>query len=426
MRTIAFSLSLMLVFTIPWENAITLGELGTLARAIGMLAAGFWAGSALLAGRFRRPHPFHMVIFLFVLWNIASFFWSTGSDETFQRIKTYGQVGILAWMLWDLYTTPKALRAALEAYILGAYVTIGSTVFNYLTGREISVYEEGRYAGSGLNAGDLALILALGLPVAWHLATSVDTDRKNRFLQLLNYAYIPASLFTISLTGSRMALFTIIPVILYAAGTFKRLKPSFRIFILASLIGCLFALQTHIPQPTLDRLATTRDSIAKEDLGGRVKLWGASIAIFFEHPFLGVGSGMLHNPKLLGAVAHNTFLSVLAELGLIGFLLFGFILVIVVHEALKQPKSLSGLWLTILAVWAIGASALTWEFTKQTWFFLSLVLISASLSNGPDNHMEDRVLSVKPPDILNSSDISEKKDFHRARSTPQPVGRGRG
>jgi O-antigen ligase len=415
MRRIAFWLSLMLVFTIPWENAITLGELGTLARAIGILSAGFWAGSALVAGRFRRPHLFHMIIFFFVLWNIASFFWSTGSDETVQRIKTYGQLGILAWMLWDLYTTPKALTAALEAYILGAYVAIGSTILNYLEGKKISVYEEGRYAGSGLNAGDLALILALGLPVAWYLATSGSNDRRHRFLKLLNYAYLPASIFAMTLTASRMALFATIPVILYIGGTFKRLKPSYRILILISLIGCLFALGPYVPQPTLDRLATTGDSIVKGDLGGRGRLWAASIAIFYEHPLLGGGSGVLRMPKLLGSVAHNTFLSVLTELGLIGLLLFSMILAIAARGALKQPTSLSRLWLTVLAVWAIGASTQTWEFTKQTWFFLSLVVISASLSNEFDGHMENRLLSMESPDRLDSLGIGNGENSHMAR-----------
>jgi O-antigen ligase len=378
MRTAAFLLSLVVVFMIPWENAVTLGEWGTLTRAIGMLAAAVWLASALGAREFRKPHPFHLAIFFFVLWNMASVYWTVDVDETVQHIKSYVQLAILAWILWDLYTSQKALRAALEAYILGAYVTIGSTMSNYLIGRGISVSGD-RYAGAGLNAVDLSLILALGLPVAWHLSTSAGNSFKDRVLRLVNYAYIPASLFAVILTASRTALFAIVPAVLYIVGTATRLKPSSRILIFVFFIGTLFALQPHIPQATVDRLATIDDTIAAGDVGGRMKLWSGSMATFSEHPLLGVGSGALHTPTVLGSVAHNTFLSVLAELGLIGFIFFCAVLAIVAYQAVNQPKWLSGLWITVLAIWAIGVFALTWEYTKQTWLFLSLVVISANL-----------------------------------------------
>jgi O-antigen ligase len=249
---------------------------------------------------------------------------------------------------------------------------------NYLIGRGISVSGD-RYAGAGLNAVDLSLILALGLPVAWHLSTSAGNSFKDRVLRLVNYAYIPASLFAVILTASRTALFAIVPAVLYIVGTATRLKPSSRILIFVFFIGTLFALQPHIPQATVDRLATIDDTIAAGDVGGRMKLWSGSMATFSEHPLLGVGSGALHTPTVLGSVAHNTFLSVLAELGLIGFIFFCAVLAIVAYQAVNQPKWLSGLWITVLAIWAIGVFALTWEYTKQTWLFLSLVVISANL-----------------------------------------------
>jgi O-antigen ligase len=404
MRTLAFLLSLAVVFTIPWEDAITIGEWGALTRVIGMFTAAVWLGSTLLDGKFRKLRPFHAAVFLFILWNSVSFFWSVNTEETVRHIETYIQLALLAWILWDLCTTPEALGGVLQAYILGAYVTVGSIITNYLAGREISPYDEGRYTGVGLNAVDLALILALGLPVAWYLATSANNGTKDRILKLLNFGYIPLSLFAMMLTGSRMALFAVVPIILYILGTAKRLKFSFRILILALLVGTLLALLTHTPQATLDRLATTGDSIAARDLGGRVKLWRGAMAAFLDHPLLGVGSGALRTSTLSGSVAHNTFLSVLAELGLNGLLLFAILLAIVVHQAINQPKWLSWLWLTVLAVWVIGASTLTWEYRKQTWLFLSLVVISANLFRGGDV-VEGPLPPVEPLGLPNSSGI---------------------
>ena len=142
MHRIAYLLSLLLVFTIPWENAVTIGDWGTLTRAIGAAAAVSWILSAVLSRRIRRPHLFHVFLFLFLLWNLASLFWSESIDDTIQRILTYVQLTALAWILWDLYDTPAALRSALVAYILGAYVSLGSLISNYITGTEL-----GEFAG---------------------------------------------------------------------------------------------------------------------------------------------------------------------------------------------------------------------------------------------------------------------------------------
>jgi len=396
MRTLSLWLSFALIFTIPLENAITFTELGTMTKVVGLLTATVWMVSLLLTRKFRAPHPFQIVASLFILWNILSIFWSVAVAETLQQIKTYVQLGIMVFILWDLYTETKHLTAALQSYILGAYVAIASTIFNYLAGHEISAYSEGRYAGAGANAVDLVLVLSLGLPVAWHLATSAGNKIRNYPLTIVNYAYIPAAFFAILVTGSRTALFTVVPAVLYILRTTYRTKFLNRLLILAIFVCALLILQLNIPQPTLERLGTTRDSIAAGDLGGRGKLWGAAFAHFSEHPLFGLGSGALHSLYVLDAVAHNTFLSLLAELGLIGFSLFAFMLAIVARQLVKKPISFSILWISVLAIWAIGVFTLSWEFRKPTWLFLSFVLISTSLyseSNQPDYRLRSPVNS---------------------------------
>jgi O-antigen ligase len=394
MRTAALWLSFVLVFTIPWEDAINVAGLGTLTRVIGMLVGAVWLISVVLEGKFRKPHPSHMFMFLFVLWNIVSLFWSIGVKETEQQIETYIQLAFLAWILWDLYLTPKAQRMALEAYILGAYVTIGSTIFNYFTGQTIDAYEQ-RYAGANVNANDLAITIALALPVAWYLIVSATEQKKSNLLALINYAYVPAALFSIILTSSRTALFAVIPAIVYIVWSTNFLKPFHRTLIYATLVVILLTALPFMPQPNLQRFATTWTSISTGDLGGRGELWDTSIAVFLDHPLLGVGSGSLKT-ALLGAVAHNTFLSVLAELGLIGFTFFVLMLAIVGVHAAGQPKRSSMLWLTVLAIWAVGAFALTWEYRKPTWFFLSQIVISASLFRSGYRVGEEPLLSNRP------------------------------
>jgi hypothetical protein len=74
MRTVAFWLSLALVFTISWEDATIVGGWGTMASVVGLFTAMGWMDSALVARGFRKPHTFHIFLFLFILWNVMSFF----------------------------------------------------------------------------------------------------------------------------------------------------------------------------------------------------------------------------------------------------------------------------------------------------------------------------------------------------------------
>ncbi len=92
----------------------------------------------------------------------------------------------------------------------------------------------------------------------------------------------------------------------------------------------------------------------------------------------------------LDKVAHNTYLSVLVEEGLVGFVLFAAILWIVFRTAWRQPKWERRFWLTVLAVWAIGASTLTWEHRKTTWLFMTLIIAAGALRPTPEDRSRDR------------------------------------
>jgi O-antigen ligase len=393
MRTFALWLSFILVFTIPWEDAFNIAEMGTISRITGILTAMVWFTSVVITRRFRDPYLFVVFTCIFCFWNMMSFFWSRGVDETVQQIKTYIQLGVMSWILWDLYTTSKALRSALQSFILGLYVALGSTIFNYFTEKEISAYEAGRYAGAGVNAVELALILAVGLPVAWHLAVSPTKGIMGRILRILNFLYIPAAIFGITLTGSRTALFAVLPGFLYIVAKKNMIKPFLRILIFAFFLIALFVLIPSVPDPTLERLSTTSASIATGDLGGRGNLWAGAIEKFSEHPILGVGSGALRSSGVLNGVAHNTFLSVLSELGLVGFVLFAVILVIVVLQLRRQPKLFSALWVSVLVTWAIGSFSLTLEYHKLTWLILTSVVVSSNFFEPRDRVTESSLLS---------------------------------
>jgi O-antigen ligase len=171
---------------------------------------------------------------------------------------------------------------------------------------------------------------------------------------------------------------------------------------LAALISALFALHPLVPQSSVQRLATTGSSIAEGDLGHRVYIWHEGLAVFAEHPFLGIGSDAFRTAVESNRLAHNVFLSVLVEVGIVGFVLFVIILAIAVYQAMHQPKWDARFWLTTLMVWTLGAFTLNWSWKKQTWLFLGLAVVGAGLPvrhDGSILHSEFPVKSVGSPNL---------------------------
>ncbi len=380
MRRIVFVFSLMFIFFIPWEGVIELPGLGTAAKLIGFVVAASLAATIIITNRFRMPGPFHLLFCLFVLWNAASVFWSADPDKTVTQLRTWVQLLGMAFILWELYTSREALLAALQAFILGEYVAIGKGLYNFFTGNVFYTHYQRFSPSEQTNPDGFGIIVVLGIPIAWYLANSQHDFPFSRWIRVVNYAYIPAAFVGLALSGTRTAMIAAIPGMLFGLASLTRLRPWARITIFVFLMTSMLLLLPHVQDlRSFQRLGTTYTELTQGDLNNRTNNWREGLISFTEHPLLGVGSNMYRSVNRLGKLAHNSFISVLVELGLIGFALFASILAVAAIQALRHPKLEAAFWLTVLLVWAIGASSLTYEHRKATWLFLTLTVVSAAL-----------------------------------------------
>jgi O-antigen ligase len=378
LRTHAFSLSLVFIFVIPWEG-VEIPGFGAVARYVGFAAAALWWVHVLQRGHFRLPKAFHLTVFAFVVWNALSVLWSGNPSETLDRAMTWAQLLVFVVMLWDLYTTRSALNAGLQAYVLGAYVAIGSALANYFSGSAFYT-NYNRFSAGDTNPDGFGFILAMGMPVAWYLASSKSTTRFGRLLRMLNFAYIPAAFLGISLSGTRSALIATLPAMAFGMTSLLRLKVAARIAVFVLLASSLLFVVRQVQDlSSFRRFGTTTSELTEGDLNNRTKNWREGLESFTKRPVLGVGGNMYRSVNSLGKVAHNSYLSVLVEVGMIGFILFGAILTIVGMQALRLAGWDRRFWITQLMVWTLGAFTLTWEHRKSTWLFFSLVVAFAAL-----------------------------------------------
>ena len=391
MRTITYWLSLVMIFAIPWQNIVNIQGLGTISRALGLSVAVLWVLLVVSTKGIRRPLPFHVVVFLFVLWHAASIFWSVNIDSTLKRSVTYLQLGVMVFILWDLFTTPASLKAGFQAYVWGAYVSIGSIVVNYLDGATVISQ---RFSAAGFNPNTVSMILVLGMPLAWHLTLSKGSNMKTWLLRLTNFMYLPAALFAISLTASRSAAATAGLVLLFILVSLRSLKPVLRVVIFVAVTTSLLVLPVFLPESSVNRIGDASTETTEGDMNGRLAIWMEGLEIFQEHPILGVGSGAFRTAAAgTRSAPHNFILSYLTEVGLIGLGLFFTILVMAVYHARFLPKWHSWMWLTILMIWLINAFFHNPESGKVTWLLLSLAVVNGSFFVG---HRDTRPTPILP------------------------------
>ena len=156
MRKLVFWLLCLMVFTIPWEEAVTVVGVGALTRVLGYGVLGLGLLSILVTGRVRTPHLFHLVAFGFIVWNALSLVWTIDFEMTSFRAITYASLLVFVWLIWEFADDHEKPAVLMEMFILGSYVSMIDLLIGVIKGAPVGVPEY-RFVGGGINQNDLAL-----------------------------------------------------------------------------------------------------------------------------------------------------------------------------------------------------------------------------------------------------------------------------
>jgi O-antigen ligase len=370
MTSLAYAALWIFIFSIPWQNVITLPGLGTVSRLTGLVAVPLALLATLLSAKVRRWNLFHVGALLFVMWCGLGIF-ILQMPIVPRKIWTYVQLLFMLWMMWELAPSRNRLLGMLSAYVFGAYVSALSTIMVFR--RDTGVAR--RFAAEGFDANDLAATLALALPMAWYLATV----HRKPLLRLLFRGYFPVGIVAIGLTGSRGGMLATMVALLIVPLTMTRLSPGRLVTAIAILCVTGMLAMAYIPQTVVQRLATTTTEVQEGRVGGRLKIWVAGMQAFSQKPMLGYGTANFKPavaPYMLDDAqsAHNSFLSVLVEQGLLGLLLYLVMFAAVFRAALRQPTMERRFALVLFGTLMTVMLPLTWEDQKQVWFVLAAIV----------------------------------------------------
>ncbi len=374
--SLAYAAVWFTVFAIPWEAVVVIPGVGTISRMIGLVAFALGAMAVITRGRIRIPIRFHALAVAFLVWGCFSIYWSVDPNGSLLQVNRNLQLIALIWLLWEFSDTESRRRGLYQAYVFGAYVAAISTVVNYRAG--VASVGSSRFSSEGSNPNDLGFMLVLALPMAWHLALS----GKSFWLNWINRLYLPLGLLGLFLTGSRSGLIVGVLALMIVPWTLPRLR--FRIKVAAVLIAiiCVATAIAYVPERSWQRLGTTGEELTEGTLNDRTVIWKAGLTVYPQHPIIGFGVNGFSkatDPFVLGQRgAHNAYISVLIELGMVGFLLFFAVLFDAFIAAWTTPALERKLALVLLFTLAVGLMPRAWEGKKPTWVILALLHASAA------------------------------------------------
>ena len=387
-RKAAFFFVWLLVFVIPWENGVVIHSFGTITRVVGIPAFGMALLAVLESGILRTLAVQHIVMLMFFIWASLTYFWSFDPSATAGSIYTFVQIFVMVWLVWEFAQTRKEQLLLLRAYMAGSLVSAVGALAGFFRNTGLN---NGRYTGLGFNPGDLAFILALAVPISLYLAVQ---ERRKLLVWVAGTTTVVAFC-AIVLTASRGSLIACIPTVVILPLLFAKLQWGRNLVILTFLGLAGIGAWLFMPESSWSRLSTIGSEINSGTLNERRMIWQIGWQIFGQAPFQGIGSeafagtaehslGLASNASTEMGVAqthlaaHNTFLSILWEEGVIGFALFFALLLTMILSAWRLPDVDRTFWFCILATWAIGALDLTWEDRKPTWFIFALLISVAA------------------------------------------------
>ena len=353
-------------------------------------------------------HPtFTFVLVVFVALAATSLTWAESPGEGTTPLLRYALNLILFLIVFTAVRTPRHFKWAIGAYVAGAALAAGYGVLN--PPQNVAYYDVTRVSGTIGDPNELAAILVGGTILAAGLAASLRRAPILRLSALLASLLCAGGIFLSLSRGGLVALAFALVASVVVAGRWRMQAITLAVVIAIAGFGyfAFFAGPDAVNRVTSFGQGT-----------GRADIWTVGWRMVQAHPVLGVGVGnyrvssvhyllqpgalkrdefILDTPK----VAHNTYLQVLAELGIVGLVLFTSIILFslgcilrAAHAFARLKDHSMELMSRALLVALSGVLAadffISEEFSKQLWLLLGLgpALLAIAVSKERDRERE--------------------------------------
>lgn len=339
LRSLAAGVALFVFLTFYDRAGESVGSSLTLSKLVGAVLMLLWV--LVIASRgtrapllFRDDRLLTSLILTFAGWILASTLWAVDSDIGVANAVRLLQGLVLLLIVYTALQQRFHLRWLVLAFI-------GGSVVGAVLGLDSAAASSGdRISGGFDDPNELAAVIVPGIALAAFAFVALR-GRPSRFLLILLLPILGLGLIRTDSQGGLVALAVAGVAAIVFGGPARRLA----IVVAGSAVAFTTFWYTVVTTP----VNLTEGGASRE------VLWKVAIHVARDHPFMGVGAGnlpvvepryALTNVSLArvdlvakAEVAHNTYLHLLAEYGVIGVALFLGIVAAVFLSALRAIRT---------------------------------------------------------------------------------------
>jgi len=373
-----------------FENMISPSEGLTVMKVLGAIIIGGWLLSmAVRRGAGLRVGAFLTALVLFLTWMVVSLVYALDTEVGTVRAFTFAQLALAGLMFSSVVDTTAKVRGVYWAFVLWTWASTVIAVAQYYLG--ITSVAAGTLGNRNSLAGaiDVAIVCA-------YLLYQGMSHRGGRLALALS---LPFFFLGLALTFSRSGL---IVLCITLALVWYRVAMEKNFLILAVTLGVLCIVTLILPAAFWTRATSIVPAIERQQdtFGMRVSLWKVGLRMIEDRPLVGVGPGnfMVAFPRygrgemrVRSHVAHNTYIGMAAEMGLVGLATYLLLWLTALREARRAvwvgkrwgPADLRFLGVAtevnLIGMMIAGLSG-NMEGVKSIWMFLGIAVALGGLA----------------------------------------------
>jgi O-antigen ligase len=389
------ALGVCLFLLVAFLDVVSRNQDLSLTKAAGAVLAGSWL--AMMATRPRTEPGLTTeapwlagAVVAFLAWSAMSVFWAESHGAALRSTFRYTLDALLIPIAFWAIRERKQVVWIFAVFVAGSLLSVlwGLVVGKVAGGAAAA--QVGRLSGATVEANELATLLVVCILFAGALAL---VTKRATFARAMTVLAGIAALVALFGTFSRAGLLALGVVILISCFYAGKSRPVFIALVIGTLVvGGVFLHDTS---------SGTAQRLTSQNTNGRSSIWTVGLRIVGANPIVGVGSGnytvvephyVLVSPGALPATdfvlenpypAHNIYLEILAEMGVIGLALFMSLIVMSIWAAVKAVRIFTALGdrsmeilgrALVLAMVGILAADFfaSDEYSKQLWMLLAM------------------------------------------------------
>lgn len=396
--------ALFILLTFVVEIPALEGTSISFAKIAGLLLVVSWL--AVIATRpdarldFLSVHPgVTYALVLFLAWIALSRLWAEDPAETLDTLFRLTLNAILVLIVFSAVRKPSHAVGVVAAFVAGAML---AAVYGLLFVTPQATGETARLSSGLENPNELATVLVAALAMSLGLAGALRESPLARRLAFMAAAVCVLGVFFTGSRGGLVSLSVALIAFLLIGARFRGRLLLVGLAVVAAGIG----YYTSVASPEARTRLTDVESGT-----GRTDLWEVGWRMVEAEPLRGIGAGnfpvssrrfllepgsIARSDLFLGKpkVAHNTYIEIWAELGLVGLSLFLFIVGFGLVAAARAARAFAAggqmrMEMIARAVFVAMAAVLAADFfgsrqyNKELWFLLGLAAALLAISHQP-------------------------------------------